>query len=264
MSAFGLLKTWPVSDPAVAVIGPGGVLAIEGPDDPRPWASVTKLVSAYTVLLSVQRGDVDLGDPAGPPGSTVRHLLAHASGVGPDDPAALSPPGRRRVYSNAGFEVLARDLAEDTFGELMAETVLAPLHLARTHLGGSPAHGITGPLSDLARFGHELLAPSLLGPVLSREAATVQFPGLDGILPGYGRQSPNDWGLGFEIRGHKSPHWTGSANSPRTFGHFGKSGSFLWVDPDANLACACLAGRDFGEWASVWPEFSDAILTEFA
>jgi CubicO group peptidase (beta-lactamase class C family) len=100
--------------------------------------------------------------------------------------------------------------------------------------------------------------------VLSREAARVQFPGLDGILPGYGRQSPNDWGLGFEIRGNKSPHWTGSANSPRTFGHFGRSGSFLWVDPDANLACACLTGRDFGEWASVWPEFSDAILAEFA
>ncbi len=52
------------------------------------------------------------------------------------------------------------------------------------------------------------------------------------MLPGFGVQRPNDWGLGFEIRDAKSPHWTGSANSGRTYGHFGQSGTFIWVDPD--------------------------------
>lgn len=91
----------------------------------------------------------------------------------------------------------------------------------------------------------------------------MQFPGLDGILPGYGSQRPNDWGLGFEIRSAKSPHWTGTGNSPRTFGHFGQSGTFLWVDPAAGLACVALTDRDFGDWAKpVWTELSDGILSE--
>jgi CubicO group peptidase (beta-lactamase class C family) len=91
----------------------------------------------------------------------------------------------------------------------------------------------------------------------------VQFPGLVGVLPGFGRQEPNDWGLGFELRDAKSPHWTGSRNSPATFGHFGRSGTFLWVDPDAGLALACLTDLAFGDWASdAWPRLADDVLAE--
>jgi len=93
------------------------------------------------------------------------------------------------------------------------------------------------------------------------EATAVAFPGLAGVLPGLGRQNPNDWGLGFELRDGKSPHWTGARNSPRTFGHFGRSGAFLWVDPDAGVALACLTDLEFGDWAKeVWPVLSDAVL----
>jgi CubicO group peptidase (beta-lactamase class C family) len=95
------------------------------------------------------------------------------------------------------------------------------------------------------------------------EAASVQFPGLTGVLPGLGRMELNDWGLTFELRDGKSPHWTGTRNSPRTFGHFGRSGTFLWVDPDAGLACGALTGRPFADWAKeAWPPFSDAVLDE--
>ncbi|MGH3518050.1 MAG: serine hydrolase, partial [Haloechinothrix sp.] len=74
-----------------------------------------------------------------------------------------------------------------------------------------------------------------------------------------------DWGLGFEIRDHKSPHWTGSTGSPATFGHFGQSGTFLWIDPDAKIGCIALTDRDFGPWAAeVWPQFADAVLAEGA
>ncbi len=84
-----------------------------------------------------------------------------------------------------------------------------------------------------------------------------------GVLPGFGRQEPNDWGLGLELRDHKSPHWTGSRNSERTFGHFGRSGTFLWVDPEPGIALACLTDLAFGEWAkAAWPELSDAVLAE--
>ena len=96
------------------------------------------------------------------------------------------------------------------------------------------------------------------------EATSVQFPGLSGVLPGFGVQRPNDWGLGFEIRGAKTPHWTGTANSPATYGHFGQSGTFIWVDPVYGVALVVLTDRDFGEWAKpLWPALSDAVLREF-
>jgi CubicO group peptidase (beta-lactamase class C family) len=258
---------WPVPQAAVAVVDADGVLATHGTDAPLPWASVTKLLTALTVLDVVQDGRVDLDEPAGPPGSTVRHLLAHASGVAPDDDTVLGPPGRRRVYSNRGYEILADFVAGRAgkpFADLLQERVLGPLGLTATRLEGSPAHGARGPLRDLARLGQELLRPTIIRPDLMAEATQPVFPGLSGVLPGFGRQDPNDWGLGFEIRDAKSPHWTGSRNSPRTFGHFGRSGTFLWVDPDAGLACACLTDRDFGPWAaSAWPALSDDVVAAF-
>ncbi len=91
----------------------------------------------------------------------------------------------------------------------------------------------------------------------------MQFAGLAGVLPGFGHFDPCDWGLGPEIRDAKQPHWTGAANAPATFGHFGRSGSFLWIDPDAGIACAGLCNRPFGPWAArAWPALADAVLAE--
>jgi len=256
-----------VATAAVAVVDPDGVVAWIGPDGTLPWASVTKLISALTVLVAVRDGVVALDEPAGPPGSTVRHLLAHASGLSPEDDTVLSPPGRRRIYSDRGYEVLADIVAARTgtdFAGLLDQTVLEPLGMTATWLDGSAASAARGPLRDLATFGRELLAPTLV-PGLMPEATRPVFPGLVGVLPGYGRQAPNDWGLGFEVRDGKKPHWTGENNSPATFGHFGRSGTFLWVDPVAGLACACLTDRDFGEWSiEAWPPLSDDVLREYA
>jgi CubicO group peptidase (beta-lactamase class C family) len=217
------------------------------------------------VLVAAEEGVIDLDAPAGPPGSTVRHLLAHASGLPPDGRTPIARPGERRIYSNAGFELLAESVAataEMPFEEYLRLAVLEPLGLG-VRLRGSAASGIVGVLDDLAALGRELLAPSLVASETLREATTVQFSGLVGVLPGFGRMEPNDWGLGFELRDAKSPHWTGARNSPRTFGHFGRSGTFLWVDPEAKLALACLTDRTFGDWAKqAWPRLADAVLAE--
>jgi CubicO group peptidase (beta-lactamase class C family) len=148
------------------------------------------------------------------------------------------------------------------FGDYLLAAVFDPLRLA-TQLEGSPAWGIAGSLDDLLALGVELLEPTLVARETLAEATQVAFPGLVGVLPGFGRMEPNDWGLGFELRDAKSPHWTGSRNSARTFGHFGQSGSFLWVDPDAAIACACLSDRRFDDWAKeAWPRLADAVLEE--
>jgi CubicO group peptidase (beta-lactamase class C family) len=168
------------------------------------------------------------------------------------------------VYSNTGIELAAAHLekaAGMAFADYLGAGVLEPLGMRKTVLEGSPAHGARGPLGDLLALAGEWLAPTLVSPETVRNATTVAWPGLAGVVPGFGRQDPCDWGLGPEIRGHKTPHWTGSANSAQTFGHFGQSGSFLWVDPVAGLAVAGLSPTPFGPWAKqVWPAFSDVVL----
>jgi CubicO group peptidase (beta-lactamase class C family) len=129
-------------------------------------------------------------------------------------------------------------------------------------LSGSPARDGFSTVSDLAAVALELLRPGrLVHASTVAAAASVQFPGLRGVLPGFGPRDPNDWGLGFEIRSSKSPHWTGTKNSPQTFGHFGQSGTMLWIDPVASLALVALTDEPFGPWAAAaWPELSDAVL----
>ncbi len=265
---FACARAWPASTVAVGVAGGSGVLASRGPADRAlPVASVTKLLTSAAVLVAVEEGAVGLDDPAGPTGSTVRHLLAHASGLGMDSRVALAAPGTRRIYSNAGFELLAESVERATdiaFTRYLTEAIIEPLGLAQTLLAGSPAHGAVSSLVDLLALGREFLAPRILHPQTLLEATTVAFPGLAGVVPGFGVQDPNDWGLGFELRDAKSPHWTGRTNSPATFGHFGRSGAFLWVDRAAGVACACLTDREFDDWAKrAWPELSDAVLEQW-
>ena len=259
---------WPVGTAAVGVTSAGTDLAGCGPlDRALPLASVTKLLTAMAVLVAVEEETLGLDDPAGPEGSTVAHLLAHASGLGLDG-QRITLPGRKRIYSNAGFGILGEALAERAgmpFEAYAAEAVLQPLGMEHTRITGHPGWGAVGSAADLLALGRELLAPGkVLSPAMAARAAAVAFPGLDGVLPGFGRQRPNDWGLGFELRDGKAPHWTGRRNSPATFGHFGRSGTFLWVDPVAGLACACVTDRDFGPWAAeAWPVLSDEVVASF-
>jgi CubicO group peptidase (beta-lactamase class C family) len=269
VDALRQIESWPAAHAAAGVASEHEVVAEHGDADRRlGWGSVTKLLVAYATLVAAEEGALDLDEPAGPEGSTVRHLLAHASGLAWDSPQPLGRPGERRIYSNSGYLVLAEHVAARTeipFPDYLRDAVLEPLGLDAS-LEGDAGGGMVGTLGDLLRFGREALAPTLIDPETLAEATSVQFPGLDGVLPGFGRQSPNDWGLGFELRDAKSPHWTGSLNSPQTYGHFGSkpgTATFLWIDPARRLACAALADESFGTWAADrWPALSDAVLRE--
>ncbi|WP_370071041.1 serine hydrolase domain-containing protein [Mycobacterium sp. MAA66] len=271
MSALDALTEWPVPHAAAAVVSPDGVLATYGPVD-RVFrlASVTKPLVARAAQIAVEEGVIELDTPAGPPGSTIRHLLAHASGLSMLSDDVIAAPGTRRVYSNVGFAVLARVIERESgieFGQYLAEAVFEPLGMSSSDLAGGAAEAGFGGRScvtDLAEFAGELLRPRLVSPSMHAQATSVQFPGLDGVLPGFGQQRPNDWGLGFEIRNGKIPHWTAGDNSSRTYGHFGQSGTFVWVDPEVDVALVVLTDRDFGDWThQLWPAVADAVLGEF-
>jgi CubicO group peptidase (beta-lactamase class C family) len=266
LDALAQIDAWPAEHAAVGVVRGAETWADGQTGLEFHWASVTKPATAIATLVAAEEGIVDLDEPAGPEGSTVRHLLAHASGLPFEGSRPIARPGQRRVYSNTGFEIVAGLVAERaqmSFTEYLRAAVLDPLGMRRSELRGSAASELFGPLDDLLAFARELLAPRLVAPETLEEATTVAFPGLPGILPDFGRYEPNDWGLGFELRNAKSPHWTGTTNSERTFGHFGGAGTFFWVDPAVGAACCCLTDLTFGDWAKEeWPRLSDAVLAE--
>jgi CubicO group peptidase (beta-lactamase class C family) len=268
VKALEQVDGWSAENVAAGVVSEGEIVATRGPRDREfRWASVTKPVTALAVLVAAEEGTVDLDEPAGPPASTVRHLLAHASGLPFDGREPIGRPGARRIYSNAGFDMLAELVAERAdmpFDEYLRRAVLEPLGMA-AELRGSAGSELFGSLDDLLRLARELQQPTLIAPETLAEATSVQFPGLAGVIPDLGRFDPNDWGLGFELKDEKPGHWSGSKPSPRTFGHFGGSGTFLWVDPEGELALGVLTDLDFGDWAKeAWPRLSDAVSAEAA
>ncbi|HEV3478795.1 MAG TPA: serine hydrolase domain-containing protein [Gaiellaceae bacterium] len=266
MRALEQVDGWPAENVAAGVVRNGEIIAVHGPRDKEfRWASVTKPATALAALVAAEEGTIELDEPAGPPGSTVRHLLAHASGLPFDGLDPIGRPGARRIYSNTGFEVFAEVVAERAempFEEYLRRAVLDPLGM-RAELQGSAGADLVGSLDDLLALARELQAPTLVARETLDEATSVQFPGLAGVIPEMGRFDPNDWGLGFELRDAKPGHWSGTRTSPRTFGHWGGSGTFLWVDPEAGLALGVLSDLDFGEWAKgAWPTLSDDVYAE--
>ncbi|HET9084493.1 MAG TPA: serine hydrolase domain-containing protein [Candidatus Limnocylindrales bacterium] len=268
-AALAAIDGWGAPHVAVAVVNADGVVARHGDQDHVfRWASVTKLATAVAVLTGVEDESIALDEPAGPAGSTVRHLLAHASGLTFDGDRVLALPGTRRIYSNAGFDALGALVEERDgrpFAVALSDRVLAPLGMAATELRERPSQGLHGPLIDAVALAREFVRPTLISRETAQLATTVAFPGLKGVLPGVGSFDPLDWGLGFELRDGKKPHWTGTRNSPGTFGHFGGSGTFVWVDPALDLALVCLTDREFDDWAlEAWPRFSDSVIDAVA
>ena len=270
MQALQLTTTWPVPTVAAATVAPDGSIDTIGPVDHSFWiASIAKMLVGWTMLVACEEGTVPPDQPVGQPGCTLRHLLAHTGGYAFDGPQPISKPGARRIYSNTGIELAAAALAQAAampYAEYQREAVLAPLGMAATELRGSPAHGVRSTVTDMLRFVAELFAPRLLTQASADQFHTVQFPGTSGVVPGVGRYDDCQWGLGTEVRGSKQPHWTGTRNSPATFGHFGGAGTLLWVEPGAHVACLALTDRPFSEWSAaalqLWPALSDAVLSE--
>src|SRR6266542_1940030 len=135
MESVRAAAEWPVDNAAVAVVAASGeLLGTEGPQAREfKLASVTKLLTAYATLIAVEEGAIEWDQPAGPVGSTVRHLAAHTSGLGYDEHRAMAAPGNRRLYSNAGFEVLADTVHEASgipFAQYLSEAVFEPLAMS--------------------------------------------------------------------------------------------------------------------------------------
>ena len=154
------------------------------------------------------------------------------------------------------------------FSNLAQHLLFQPLRMRNTVISQSPAYAGVSTVCDLLKFAAELSAPTMLRPDLYQRMIRPVFSALRGTLPGYGMQNPCEFGLGVEVRGRKSPHWLPDSMPPETFGHFGVSGSFIWVvprDSDSPLAgwrAVFLGEQNFGAWhIENWPELQTHMLT---
>lgn len=263
--AWRLAESWPLDECSIAVVHRGGVDTFGDTARTQRIASVSKPLSAWAMLVAIEEGTVTLDDPVGQTGCTLRHLMCHAGGYPFEGALPVGKPGVKRIYSNTGYDMAALHLEHASamsFAEYLHEAVLALLGMERTWLDGSCAKDIHSCVDDLVAFIAELRTPTLIDRTTRNTAVTSIFPDLSGVVPGIGSFDPCPWGLGPEVRGHKNPHWTGTRNSGATFGHFGGIGTFLWVDPVADVACVVLTEHEFDQWGlEHWPVFSDTVLT---
>jgi CubicO group peptidase (beta-lactamase class C family) len=265
VQALRQIDAWPVQFTAAGVLTREGRIETHGDTSKVVrLASVSKPVAALALLVAAEEGVVDLDEAAGPPGSTLRHLLAHTSGLPFEGREPIAPPARRRIYSNEGFRVLAAHLeaaSEMPFADYVRAAVCEPLGIGLDP-SGDPGSGMHASVEDLLALGRQFFAPTLLAEETLAEMTSLQFPGLSGVLPDWGRFDPLDWGLGVQLN-TRPPSWMGRRTSPRAFGHFGGSGTFLWIDPEPGMACVALTTREFGEWAKeAWPTLSDSVIDE--
>jgi len=287
--ALAAVPGWPVPHAAAAAVrATGEIVETVGPQRYSfRLASISKVLTGYAVMIAVEEEAVGLADVVDgpaliaalpntgpgpltpvPAGTTLRHLLAHTSGLGfTGHDRALVGPGERRIYSNHGIELAAEHLAQATgmpFEEYLGEAVLGPLGMTDTALDGSPAHGVYGTVHDLTLFVRELYRPTLLTTASLAAMVEAAFPGVDGVIPGVGSFRPCDWGLTFERNFGRTGHWAGTSPSRRSFGHFGGAGTMLWLDPDAGVATVALADRPFDTWAmQVWPPLATSVIEAY-
>jgi CubicO group peptidase (beta-lactamase class C family) len=211
------------------------------------------------------------------------------------------PPGTRVAYSNAAYWVLGAGIAaiaKASFGEVLAAEVLAHCALFDTYLMppasveariarrygkakimnrpygrtlGSPSGGLFATARDLVRFASIFIADGrrpdgarVLSSASVEAMTTNQTGDLPGGIEGFRTWPHCPWGLGWEVKGSKSDHWTGDLTSPRTVAHVGQSGALLWADPATGIACAILANRDlYTNWSVApnrWARISNAIV----
>lgn len=200
-----------------------------------------------------------------------------------------SAPGERLRYSNLGPAIAARAIEEVTgtgIHDLIQHLILDEMDLAGVVLRpqddyddriahvqdasneGTPAEsyntrywrdmGITwggyfGTSRDTLRFATSFLPDreTALSPDSVREMTTDQVNGAPGGVESMGAiWDPGYWSIGWEVKGTKRKHWTGTKTSAETWCHWGQAGTLTWVDPTRELGVSVFGSRTV---RSLWP-----------
>jgi CubicO group peptidase (beta-lactamase class C family) len=189
----------------------------------------------------------------------------------------LFAPGTQVSYQSTGTALLGEivhQISGKALREFLRKEIFQPLGMANTSLGwdpvkkeriasirvgpeaartdwnwnsaywlgfGAPWGGlITAPV-DFARFCQMMLNDGQLGGMRVLSPATVramtcnQLQAMPGVPEEERRCRP--WGLGWRLNWPAHPANFGDLLGPRTYGHWGATGTLCWIDPDAEVFC---------------------------
>jgi len=186
----------------------------------------------------------------------------------------LFPPGTRVNYQSMGILMLAEivhQVSGVALPEFLAREVFAPLEMRDTALGvtgarreriagirvpaaleradwnwnsaywhgmGVPWGGLITSPADFARFCLMMLGGGTLGRVRILSPASVRAMTMNQlaampVVPEEDRRC-KPWGLGWRLNWPSHSANFGDLLGPRTFGHWGSTGTLCWIDPDAD------------------------------
>ncbi len=175
----------------------------------------------------------------------------------------LFKPGTEVRYQSMGI-LLAAEIVERVarvpLRDFLRDNVFRPLGMTRTSLGlggrripdtmqcqvpetsdwdwnspywrdlGAPWGGVHSTAPDVTRFLRYFLQPDsrVLKPATAAAMITNQNAGLN-----------EPWGIGWMVK----PGRVGKSCSPRTFGHYGSTGTVAWADPQTSVSCVLLTTK---------------------
>jgi beta-lactamase class C len=122
-------------------------------------------------------------------------------------------------------------------------------------------------------IGNEAAKP-LLSPATVEAMTTIQFappdapttvaPELRDVAPPNPLRPTVPWGIGWEVKGGKRQHPSGELTSDATYSHLGATGTMVWADPHADVACILLTNRTLASgWTTERPRqalFGNAVM----
>jgi CubicO group peptidase (beta-lactamase class C family) len=193
-------------------------------------------------------------------------------------------PATRAQYSDIGFIILGvalERLADESLDRFCQREIFSPLAMTNTTfnpppdvrgkipptqddqtfrkriiqgevqdenasvLGGvAPQAGLFSTAADLAKFAQAMLSPR--NPILRPETITL-FTRREPTPPGTTRA------LGWDTP--SNPSQSGKYFSPHSYGHFGYTGTSLWIDPTRQLSITLLTNR-------TWPDCSNEAIKQ--
>jgi CubicO group peptidase (beta-lactamase class C family) len=211
----------------------------------------------------------------------------------------LFPPGTRVNYQSMGIALLAEvvhQVAGVSLRDFLQREVFGPLGMRDTSLGwrpetreriaavrlgaeqqrtdwnwntpywlgfGAPWGGLLTTPADLARFcqmmlnGGSLGDVRLLSPATVRAITTNQLAGLPAVPEEERRCRP--WGLGWRLNWPGEPASFGDLLGPRTYGHWGATGSLCWIDPDAEAFFILFTTQPLEHDGRLYARLSNAV-----
>jgi CubicO group peptidase (beta-lactamase class C family) len=189
----------------------------------------------------------------------------------------LFPPGTNVSYQSMGIAMLAEivhQVAGRTLPEFLRKEVFEPLEMHDTALGwqpgkkeriaavrtpaelrhadwhwnspywlgfGAPWGGLITSPANFARFCQMMLNGGVLGDVRILSPATVRAMTMNqlAVMPEVPEEERRcrPWGLGWRLNWPDHPSNFGELLGPRTYGHWGATGTMCWIDPDAEAYC---------------------------